>query len=66
MDAWVCMCRALRDLQLELWLSKDFDLGLLNNVGAVKILSTLGGQLNGFYILRWPRTFGDQVPSTTA
>jgi hypothetical protein len=32
----------------------EFELGLLNNVGIVTVLWTLGDELNAFSIMSWP------------
>jgi hypothetical protein len=38
----------------------DFEFGLLNNVGTVMTLETLGERLNISSMMAWSRTFGSQ------
>jgi hypothetical protein len=45
-------CRGSQ-LRTALNLRGDFEFGLLNSVGTVKAMGTLGAELNEFYIMRW-------------
>lgn len=42
------------------WVLGVFELGLLDNVGTVKTMGTLGDGLNAFCVMRWPWTYGGQ------
>lgn len=41
-------------------LRRDFELGVLNNVGTVQILLILGDVLGEFFIMRWSYALGVQ------